>query len=153
MNYPKMPKQILLADDDKDDCLLFKDALDELVLDTSLITMHDGEQLMKYLETVSGNLPDVLFLDLNMPRKSGFECLIEIKQHALFQTLPIIICSTSYDEEKVSLLYQQGAHYYICKPAKFEELKNVVYKGITRLEKNQLQALRENFFINSLKLN
>ena len=70
---------ILLADDDTDDCIFFKEALDELLLPTKLMTVHDGEQLMHLLANESTELPDVLFLDLNMPRKNGFECLEEIK--------------------------------------------------------------------------
>ena len=144
-------KNIMLADDDEDDCLFFKDALDELSLNTSFTAVHDGEQLMKYLETVSTNLPDVLFLDLNMPRKNGFDCFIEIKKHPLLQALPVIIYSTSYDIETVNQLYDEGAHYYICKPVNYEELKTFVYKAITLLEKNESHASRENFFINNLK--
>ena len=60
---------ILLADDDTDDCIFFKEALDELLLPTHLITVHDGEQLMQLLTNETTELPDVLFLDLNMPRK------------------------------------------------------------------------------------
>lgn len=151
MGYPII-KNILLADDDKDDCLFFKDALDELAIDSSLKTVHDGEELLKHLETVSATLPNVLFLDLNMPRKNGFECLIEIKKNELLKTLPIIIYSTSHDEKKVNLLYDQGAHYYICKPSNFEDLKNVVYKAIKLLEQSRIQVTRESFFINKLKI-
>ena len=71
--------QILLADDDKDDRFLFREALSELPLFTNLETVHDGEQLMNYLNEHSDSLPHVLFLDLNMPRINGFECLSEIK--------------------------------------------------------------------------
>ena len=66
---------ILLADDDTDDCIFFKEALDELLIKTNLRTMHDGEQLMIYLGGTSRELMDVLFLDINIPRKNGFECL------------------------------------------------------------------------------
>ena len=151
MLHPNTIKNILLADDDEDDCLFFKDALDELSLNTSFTAVPDGEQLMKYLKTVSTNLPDVLFLDLNMPRKNGFDCLIEIKEHPLLQALPIIIYSTSYDIETVNLLYDIGAHYYICKPVLYEELKTIVYKAISILEKDDTHVSRENFFINNIK--
>ena len=142
---------ILLADDDEDDCLFFKDALNGLTLAASLTTVHDGDQLMQHLETVAANLPDALFLDLNMPRKNGFECLTELKNNSTFKNLPVIIISTSYDEEKANLLYKEGAHYYICKPSGFEELKNVVQHAITLVGQNNKQATKEDFFINKLK--
>lgn len=144
------PLHILLADDDMDDCLFFKDAVNELKLAVQLSTAHDGQQLMLQLQTIPV-LPDVIFLDLNLPRKSGSECLTEIKNTPALKQIPIVIFSTSYDPEKANLLYDTGAHYYICKPSDFEELKVVVNRAITLLSKNNMQATRENFYINKLK--
>ena len=141
---------ILLADDDMDDCLFFKDAIEELKLPMQLATVHDGEELMHHLWSAA-NLPHAIFLDLNLPRKSGFECLTEIKSHPTLKNIPVVIFSTSYDREKANLLYNEGAHYYICKPSDFEELKIVVYKAITLLGQNKLQATKENFYLNKLK--
>src|SRR5436190_20290480 len=90
---------ILLADDDKDDCFLFREALSELPVPTNLVTVHDGEQLMSYLTEHAKDLPDVLFLDLNMPRKNGFECLTEIKHTDTLKDLPVIMFSTSYPRD------------------------------------------------------
>ena len=146
-----MGLNILLADDDHDDCLFFKDALNELALNTSLVTVHHGEQLMQYLKTVSANLPDALFLDLNMPRKNGFECLTEIKTHQIFKNLPVIVYSTSFDAEKANQLYNLGANYYICKPTNFEYLKKVIHKAILLINQNSGQASKENFLLNKLK--
>lgn len=141
---------ILLADDDMDDCLFFKDAVNELKLAVQLSTAHDGEQLMLQLQATEV-LPDAIFLDLNLPRKSGSECLTEIKNTPALKQIPVVIFSTSYDPEKANLLYDTGAHYYICKPSDFEELKVVVNRAITLLSKNNMQATRENFYINKLK--
>src|SRR5690349_17225741 len=105
---------ILIADDDKDDILLFNEALSELPLITSLTTVSDGEKLMQYLSGNTSNLPDMLFLDVNMPRKNGFECLIEIKKQSAFNNLAVVIYSTSFEEDKVTQFYENGAHYYIC---------------------------------------
>ena len=143
--------KVLLADDDKDDCLFFKDALAELPLATSLTIVNAGEQLMQYLENNSANLPDALFLDLNMPRKNGFECLRDIKKHLFLKTLPIIIFSTSYDEEKANELYENGAYYYICKPADFGELKKVIHHSLNLLQQNNLQPAKDNFLITKIK--
>jgi CheY-like chemotaxis protein len=85
------PLNILLADDDLDDCIFFKEAVGELMLSANLKVVHDGEQLMQLLISETSELPDVLFLDLNMPRKNGFECLTEIKLDPRLKQLPIII--------------------------------------------------------------
>src|SRR6185295_4050117 len=99
------PLNILLADDDTDDCIFFKAAVKEFSMATTLSTVHDGEQLMELLTKEGNELPDVLFLDLNMPRKNGFECLSEIKQNKNLEHLPVIMFSTSFEQEVVNLLY------------------------------------------------
>lgn len=122
---------LLLADDDLDDCFFFQEALDELPFSAKLITVNDGVQLMEMLSADETQLPDVLFLDLNMPRKSGLECLSEIKVIDRLKNLKVIIYSTSLDTDVVNLLYQKGANYYIRKPGKYEKLKKVISDAIT----------------------
>jgi CheY-like chemotaxis protein len=130
---------ILLADDDKDDCFLFREALSEIPLDTSLETVHDGEQLMNYLYAHADNLPHVLFLDLNMPKKNGFECLTEIKHTNNLKHLPVIMFSTSYprdmhyEQDIIKVLYNIGAQDYIRKPEDFNKLKQVIHKMLTKI--------------------
>lgn len=131
---------ILLADDDKDDCFFFKDALDELQLHTQLTTVHNGEQLIQLLTNLpagrhgnSNESFDVLFLDLNMPRKNGFTCLEEIKSNDKLKQLSVIIFSTSNDQIIVDLLYKNGALHYICKPADFSELKKKIQQALMHL--------------------
>ena len=121
---------ILLADDDGDDCLLFQDAFDELDLSAALTTVHNGEQLMQLLLN-SPELPDILFLDLNMPRKNGFECLSEIKQNEKLKQLPVIIFSTSFEPDIVDLLHKNGAQHYICKPNEYGILLKVIHQVVT----------------------
>ena len=121
---------LLLADDDIDDCNFFKEALEGLPVSTHLTIVHDGEQLMRLLTKQTIALPDVLFLDLNMPRKNGFKCLTEIKLDRKLQHLPVIILSTSFDQEVVNLLYKNGAQYYIRKPADFSQLKKVIQQAL-----------------------
>ncbi len=122
---------LLLADDDMDDCIFFKEALSDIDLNTTLTIVNDGEELLNYLEKNQHNLPDLLFLDLNMPRRSGFECLKEIKLSDDFKHLPIVVFSTSFDMEIVKVLYEKGAHFYIRKPAEFNKLKQLIRKAIT----------------------
>ena len=120
------PLNIMLADDDADDCIFFKDALTELLQSTHLTIVNDGEQLMQLLTNDEKELPDVLFLDINMPRKNGFECLSEIKCNEKLKQLSVIMFSTSNNQEKISKLFRNGAHIYIHKPADFAQLKQVI---------------------------
>lgn len=142
--------KLLLADDDMDDCLFFQEALEDLCLSTKLTTVNDGVQLMDFLLLAENNLPDALFLDLNMPRKSGFECLSEIKQNKALKELPVVIISTSMDTEVVNQLYEIGAHFYIRKPGDFNVLKKVIEEATNRLAICKLiQPERSEFIIKS----
>lgn len=140
---------LLLADDDDDDCLFFKEALDETSITATLSVVHDGVQLMDYLRlNSSANFPDVLFLDLNMPRKNGLECLAEIKADETLKKLPVIIFSTSLDTEIVNNLYKNGASYYIRKPGDFSKLKKVIELSLTIASENNFkQPERTNFIL------
>lgn len=117
---------ILLADDDEDDRLFFKDAIDSLKIDTELVTASDGEKLMQYLEDESNDLPHILFLDLNMPCKNGFECLEGIRNNPRLKDMTVAIYSTSSAEEDVENAFVKGANVYIRKPSDFNSLKRVV---------------------------
>lgn len=143
-------RHILLADDDKDDQLLFKESLEELSLSTHVEIVQNGEQLMRLLNDEKQQLPDILFLDLNMPRKNGFICLSEIKRTERLKRLPVIIFTTSYEPEIVNLLYKKGAQYYIRKPNDFEQLKKVIYQSLVLTgQKDMSQPPRENFVLSS----
>jgi CheY-like chemotaxis protein len=149
------PLNILLADDDKDDRLFFTMALEALTISTQLTTVVDGEKLMAYLSENTEHLPDVLLLDLNMPRKNGFECLSEIKASPGLKQLPVIIFSTSFEQEVVNHLYQNGAQYFMRKPAEFSQLKKIIEQTVTRISQdlprfqagNISQPGRENFVL------
>lgn len=152
------PIRLLLADDDKDDCLFFQDALKELPLSTQLLTVHDGEQLIQLLEAETEQLPHVLFLDLNMPRKNGLECLSEIKLNKKLKRLFVIIFSTSLEQGTVNLLYKNGAQLYIRKPAEFARLKKVIHQALTVFAENLStgnieQLAKENFVLTGELLN
>ena len=99
-------------------------------------------------ESGAENLPDILFLDLNMPRKNGLECLTEIKQLEEYKNLPVIIFSTSLDRDIVDLVYGKGAVYYIQKPGEFSKLKKVIGSALSiASESNFKQPARENFIL------
>jgi CheY-like chemotaxis protein len=143
------PLNILLADDDTDDCLFFKEAMDELILNTHLTTVHDGEQLMHRITQEGAILPNIIFLDLNMPRKNGFECLTEIRLNPTLKAIPVIIFSTSFEQEVVNRLYDYGAHYFIRKPVEFSQFKKIIKQTFHKLliPNSHSQPLRENFVL------
>ena len=142
------PLNLLLADDDTDDCFFFKEALKELTIAAKLTTVNDGVQLMELLSGKEIQLPDALFLDLNMPRKSGLECLSEIKATEKLMNLPVTILSTSLDINVVNLVYEKGANYYIRKPGEFDKFKEVIFEAVTLISRSKLsQPARDNFIL------
>jgi CheY-like chemotaxis protein len=127
---------ILLADDDPDDRMLIKDALEESRLLNTLHCVEDGEELMDYLHrrgrysSLAGSpRPGIILLDLNMPRKDGREALAEIKRHPELRTIPVVVLTTSKAEEDIYRTYDLGVNSYISKPVTFEGLVEVM-KGL-----------------------
>ncbi len=122
---------ILLADDDPDDRLLVKEAFEENHLLNPLHMVEDGEQLMDYLYR-RGRFaeyavrPNLILLDLNMPRKSGIEALQEIKSDASLRTIPVIVLTTSKAEEDILRTYDLGVNSFIVKPVTFDSLVDLV---------------------------
>ncbi|MEO6539802.1 MAG: response regulator [Ferruginibacter sp.] len=121
-----LPKNIFLADDDADDRLIFEEALKELKVKTALTITKDGVELMKELDNNVPPPPYVVFLDLNMPRKSGLECLTEMKHIQKLKNIPVVIFSTSDHPGTIEKTYTLGATYFICKPRTFELLKKAI---------------------------
>jgi CheY-like chemotaxis protein len=121
---------VLLADDDHDDYVFFKTALDGLPLSTNLTAVRDGQELMQLLNEETYQLPHVLFLDINMPRKNGFECLSEIKHNPRLKDLPVVMFSTSGSRDNMTSAFKNGAHVYIRKPGNFEQLKELIYHAL-----------------------
>ena len=130
---------ILLADDDMDDRFFFDKALKEIPMASQLITVNNGEQLMEHLTTHTGPLPDILFLDLSMPRKTGFECLSEIKENEKLKGMTVIMLTTSFtrgldlEDNLRKTLIRMGATDYIRKPVAFDELKQIIKQALTNL--------------------
>jgi len=142
-----MPKKLhfLLADDDPDDRKFFGMVLETLT-PAKLTTVNDGEELMQYLLKNSSRLPDVLFLDVNMPRKNGAECLVEIKQNEKLKSLPVIIYSTSLHEDMADKFYNEGAHYYI-KKGDLNDLEKLLKKVIRLFSKEKIGQPKRDAFI------
>lgn len=117
---------ITLAEDDEDDRLFFTDAFEELKINTIVNTVNNGRELLNYLHHQETVLPNIIFLDLNMPILNGIECLKEIKLNEKFKDIAIAIYSTSTSEQDVEDTFVLGANIYIKKPSNFNDLKKIL---------------------------
>ena len=147
-----MFKKILCVDDDPITLMILKMTMKKCDFTSIVETVADGTEAVRYYEGLLQNpsieAPELIFLDLNMPRKNGIECLTEIKENKDWKNLPIIIFSTSLDNEIVNNLYQKGATYYIRKPGEFSKLKTVIEKALTIASENNFkQPERANFIL------
>ncbi len=142
------PFHILLADDDEGDTYLFTEAFSEFDINTIVHTVKDGIELMEWLNQKNIPLPHLLFLDLNMPRKNGFDCLKEIRSNEKLKDISIAIYSTSDNEKDVEEALRNGANVYITKPNNFPGLKKILEKAVTMAHLYQDQSMkRENFLL------
>jgi CheY-like chemotaxis protein len=126
----KRTLNILLADDDEDDRMIFTEIVTQMDEVVNLRTVSDGQQLLQLLSD-GALLPDVIFLDLNMPNKNGKECLKEIKTNPALGHLPVIIYSTSAAEKDIRDTYNEGASLYIQKPSNIRGLKKTLTKVLS----------------------
>jgi CheY-like chemotaxis protein len=121
-------RYVIIADDDKDDITLLEEAFKRRQIREELVKVHDGSELLAYLQGVSekGRWPQLILLDLNMPHKDGRETLAELKQHATLKKIPVVIYSTSNDQEEIKACYEMGANSYVVKPSEFDKLLHTV---------------------------
>ncbi|HEX5305040.1 MAG TPA: response regulator [Dyella sp.] len=121
---------ILVAEDDADDRVLLADAFADSGVVVSLDFVTDGVELMERLARRDADanlgLPDLVLLDLNMPRMDGREALRAIREHERLRHLPVIILTTSNAELDIRVSYQLGANSYVTKPRRFDELTAVL---------------------------
>lgn len=142
------PYHILLADDDESDRVLFKEAFSELTIKTIVNTTNNGIELMAYLADENSKLPDIIFLDLNMPRKNGLECLKEIRSNEKLKDISIAIYSTSADEKDMEETFINGANVYITKPNDYNILKQVLERAVMSSYLYTDESMRrENFLL------
>ena len=133
MSTPAKICTILMADDDAEDHLLVRDALRETGLNHDLRVVSDGEELLDYLHGRAKYRtlpdlprPDLVLLDLNMPKKDGREVLQEIKADGAWQRIPIVVLTTSTADDDVGFSYDMGASSYITKPVTFRAWVDLV---------------------------
>ena len=127
------PNVILMAEDDADDRLLLKDALDECKWDVDMRFVENGEELLdyllrrgKYAQVAHCPRPGLILLDLNMPRKDGREVLREIKANAELRKIPVVVLTTSRADTDIERIYELGANSFISKPVQFDGLVNLM---------------------------
>ena len=118
---------VLLAEDDEDDVHLFKTVLAELNQDILVTVTTDGNLLMAFLNQAT-TLPEMIFLDLNMPNKNGFECLREIRGNEKWNSIKIFVLSTSTRPQHIEDSYKGGADLYLAKPTSYTQFKNMIEK-------------------------
>lgn len=139
--------RIVLAEDDPGDRLLFQDAIESLPVQVELLSVVDGEELLQLLKEDIKKLPDVVFLDLNMPRKNGFAALGEIKRNVDLQDIPVIIFSSIMEAHRIKQVYKDAAHYIIKKPSDFMALKKMIYKIVTLIATKTITLPNQEGFV------
>jgi len=138
----------LLAEDDADDRELFLEAISLVAPQIKVATVDNGEKLMEHLRH-SGELPDCIFMDLNMPKKNGKECLIEISENTRTQSIPVIIYTTSLNTKDIDETYKRGASCFIRKPSSFKELTELLGHFLASAVKHSHQhRMKGNFVLN-----
>ncbi len=139
-------ENIWLADDDIDDCGLFEDVVKQIIPTVSITTIPNGEVLMEMI--VRSKKPDILFLDLNMPCKDGFDCLMEIRAKRRFSRLPIVVFSSSRETKHIDASYGYGASLYYSKPTSFTELISGM-SNLFKMNWNDPYTITSNHYVNN----
>lgn len=133
-------RRLLIADDDEDDRLFFCEAIKEIEPPSECITAADGEEALKKLKANVNELPDYIFLDLNMPRLNGVGCFKELKQDDHLKNIPVIIFSTTSSQKEINEMLALGAKRFIIKPT---SLKILVDELLEVFEDNKSNEERD----------
>ena len=137
------PVEILLVEDNEDDAVIIQEVFADMRWATLIHVVRDGEEALAYLQRTGRykmvRTPDLVLLDINMPRKNGFEVLEDMKKDPRLQSLPVIMLTTSHREEDVVLSYAKGACSYIHKLVDLDQFKHRIkqferyWTGISRI--------------------
>ncbi len=122
---------VVLAEDDKDYQEIFNNALDEVNIPTQLTIVSDGQELMNILKAPGSLSYNIVVLDINMPKKNGFQCLKEIRDDKNLNSTFSVILTSSYDPVVKSNAYKAGANLFLTKPENFDEYVETVRKILT----------------------
>lgn len=120
-------KNIFLVDDDVDDQLFFTDALKEIDSGISCAIANNGREALEHLRKMT-LLPEILFLDLNMPFMNGYECLSQLKNEVRLSRIPVVIFTTSNDPKDAEITHQLGAEVFLSKPSEYRLLREKLEK-------------------------
>jgi CheY-like chemotaxis protein len=146
----KKSLRIILADDDEDDRMLFKEVIEDLNENIEVVMFENGDDLISAVRHPAAAVPDFIFLDINMPRKNGHECLKEIRKLDNLTHVPVVIYSTSTSRDQVDKTYNAGANLYIKKPTSFKALKEIAENVFTlNWDKYLPRPKKENFIWSS----
>lgn len=132
-------RSIILAEDDLDDSYIFRDALEAFQTGVDLQVVSNGKALMALLSQV---VPDLLFLDLDMPYKNGLECLVEIRNNPVLKDLPVVVFSATTRPVNIQTAYDMGAHLFLVKSPAYTEYQNAL-KGILNLDWSHPDAIKD----------
>lgn len=132
----------LLVDDDADDTSLFKEVLEEVNPSVVFNSAEDGHQALHFLKNETSILPDIIFLDLNMPRMGGKECLAQIKNDEKLHSIPVIMYTTSSQSKDIEETIQKGAICFITKPSNVRDLRDILSSIAGNVHNNLERTLR-----------
>jgi DNA-binding response OmpR family regulator len=135
---------IFIADDDNDDLLFFRDALEKIDKGIKLETVGDGNALLSLLSHLK---PDLLFLDLDMPGKNGLECLVEIRSNLNLSQLPIVVFSSTTRPANIETAYEMGADLFFIKPPNYNDLISSI-SAILKLNWSSPEKVKEQYCVN-----
>lgn len=139
---------IYLVDDDHEDRMLFREALDELSIPVQVLDFDNGVSLIDALLNPNQALPDAIYLDMNMPLMNGEECIEDIRTENLFSQITIIIYSTYVDDQILERLQKKGANWYLIKPDSFLKLKKLLLKSLEFIHSDiKKDSSKDNFLI------
>ena len=125
---------LILAEDDRDDSDLFVGIIKKISNNIVITVTENGKQLMSYLNDESADLPDLLFLDLNMPGMNGFECLKEIKTNSRLRHIPVVVFTTSDHFPDIKKAHYFGGDFYIQKPNNYDDLFEVFETQLKKID-------------------
>ena len=133
----------LLADDDRDDAELFNEALTTINSSIKFHHVEDGQAVFQFLAKANGQKPDVIFLDLNMPAMSGWQCLAKLKNDASLKDIPVVMYSTSSNPREKEIARELGATGFVTKPTDFKVLTKILDTIASNVNGDLRKVLKE----------